>query len=261
MEQFLEMDKIKIRTSEFLRAILVSDAITFGFLNSKGKANLSGFLNKMIPNMYRLRRARSEALYEEIVSSCQHVTEKDFEIIQDIVDRVVDKVYFPDADLGNLTREIWIRPTQKAQLAFMEIEEESLLTDGGFSTYLRSMLNEYCKLPQYKRETIVFDEELQLVFDGMNQSREVVLLAKGEKYSGVPLNCVYGAGQDQQTYVFMYDIGARVIQRILLKDIKRVFVTACEYVPDSRVFRRMREIYDQRLFLEQTEFPIAEAEG
>lgn len=261
MEQFLEMDKIKIRISEFLHVILVNDAITFGFLNNKGKANLSGFLNKLIPTMFNLRRARSEALLEGIISSCQHVTEKDFEIIQAIVDRVVDKVYFPDADLGNLTREIWIRPTQKAQLAFMEIEEESLLTDGGLSTYLRSMLNEYCKLPQYKREMITFDEEFQRFLEGINKTRETILLVKGTKIKGVPLNYIFGFGREQQTYVFLYDIGEKTIKRVLLREIRDVRILASEYVPDSRVFRQMREIYDQHLFLEQTEFSIAEVEG
>ena len=260
MEPLYDLDKIKVRISRFVYMITYNDAVTFGFRNKNGDPNINGFLNKLLPTLFDRRRARSMALFDEIIATCEGVNRDDIGKIQDIVDRVVDKVYFPDAELGSLLAEIWIRPTKKNQLVFMEMASEAPLADYSFSTYLRSLLNEYCKLPQYKREHLVFDREFQAFFDAMDREEEISILVNGKKINGFPINYVVGFADDQKTYLFLYDLDRQVIRSILLRDVQSVIVTnIIGSIPDY-VHQRMQEIYSKNFFLEENTFPVTPKE-
>ena len=260
METLYDLDKIKVRISHFVDMIIYNDALAFGFRNKKGEPNINGFLNKLLPTLFDRRRARSMALYDEIMATCQQVTADDVGKIQDIVDRVVDKVYFPDAELGVLEKEIWIRPTKKTCLAFMEMAMEAPIVDSGFSTYLRSLLNEYCKLPQYKRELLAFDEEFQTLLDSLYHNNQICILTPEGKMCGFPVNYVYGCGYDQKTYIFLFNFDGDTIECVPLKDVRNILVTSIVCSIPDYVDRRMQEIYDQRLFLEETSFPVTPRE-
>lgn len=50
-------DKIKVKTSSFVANILENVALCFGFIKN-GKANKNALLNKLIPTLVEVRKAR-----------------------------------------------------------------------------------------------------------------------------------------------------------------------------------------------------------
>ena len=252
------MDKIKIRISDFVYMILCNDALEFGFHNKNGGVNMSGFLNKLLPNMLQMRRSRKEALFDEIMLTFENVTDEELGKIQDIVERVVDKVYFPDATQGTLVMEVWVRPTKKTSLAFMDMMVEASVSDNGMSTYLRHLLNEYSKLPEHTRERIVFSEEWDIAMFAGREARATHILANGEHLHGVLVDRVIGIAKDQRTYLFLYEFGTEAIRSVLLKDIVSIYTEdwSCD-VPDEAL-ERVMDICNNHLFLEQSKFPKPE---
>ena len=57
-------EKFKIRVSLFIRQILEFDAISLGFVKNNGEANINAFLNKLIPNLLKLKKEQRNEVLE-----------------------------------------------------------------------------------------------------------------------------------------------------------------------------------------------------
>lgn len=149
---------IKLSVSDFVLQILQNDAERFGFLKKEKEPNLNGLINKLIPNLLSFRKARRNEIHRILN---EDFAREDTEKVYECVNTVIDQVYFSDSELQILDEVIWFRPSTKKNAVFDEIEQsETKITGQTTTEYIRGLLNEYSKLPQYKRETIAFDREL-----------------------------------------------------------------------------------------------------
>lgn len=201
-------DKIKIKVSSFVADILENDALRFGFMKN-GKANKNALLNKLIPTLVEVRKVRRSEI-EDILKN--EYNRKDSENIYNAVNTVIDKVYFDDEELNVLDEYIWIRPSKETMTTYDEIETSELfITAQEMSVYIRGLLNEYSRLPQYKREMLVFDRELDIFSDACLTCNILHFRDKqtNKRYKAFAFNYYYGYLYDQTNYCVIYDINEK----------------------------------------------------
>ena len=93
------------------------------------------------------RKLRREEIHDILKYEYQR---DDTEKIFECVNTVIDRVYFSDEELNLLEETVWLRPTKENLGLFDEIEEsESKITGQSTSVYIRGLLNEYVRLPEY----------------------------------------------------------------------------------------------------------------
>src|SRR5574344_1824144 len=96
-------DRIKLRTSRFVSFIIEDDSFNFGYYKSNGTSNKSGFLNKLIPNLLEIRKIRREKIHDTLKDKyCR----KDAETIYQVVNNVIDEIYFDDEELNVLEDDV-----------------------------------------------------------------------------------------------------------------------------------------------------------
>lgn len=227
-------DKIKVRISSFLYDILENDALRFGFIKNN-KSNKNALLNKLIPTLVEIRKERRKRLKDILKNDYNR---SDYENIYSAANTVIDKVYFNDEELSSLKENIWIRPTLNSQTTFDEIENsECKITAQDLSVYIRNILNEYCRLPQYKRETIVFDNELD-IFSEACLSNEIIYFTNketNEKIKAFAFNYVYGFLYDQTNYFVIYDLKRQKIKAIPINKVKNIYRINEKYKPSNHL--------------------------
>lgn len=201
-------NKIKIKISSFVANILENDALRFGFTKNN-KSNKNALLNKLIPILVEVRKARRNAI-EYVLK--EEYRRKDSENIYNAVNTVIDKVYFSDAELNVLDEYIWIRPSKETINTYDEIEtSETIITAQEISVYIRGLLNEYSRFPQYKREMLVFDRELDIFSDACLTCNILHFRDKqtNKRYKAFAFNYYYGYLYDQTNYCVIYDINEK----------------------------------------------------
>lgn len=235
--------KIKVKISSFVANILENDALRFGFTKND-KSNKNALLNKLIPTLVEVRKARRNEI--EYVLKEEYGRE-DTESIYNAVNTVIDKVYFNDAELNVLDEYIWIRPARETMATYDEIEtSETLITAQNLSVYIRGLLNEYSRLPQYKRETLVFDKELD-VFSDACCSRKILHFRDKEnskRYKAFAYHYYYGYLYDQTNYCVIYDLKEKIIKSIPLCDIKDIYAIKQKYKPSDKLIELLQEYTD-----------------
>ena len=243
-------DKIKIKLSSFVADILENDALRFGFIKND-KSNKNALLNKLIPTLVEVRKARRNEI-EHILKD--EYCRQDTESIYNAVNTVIDKVYFSDTELDVLDEYIWIRPSKESMYVYDEIEtSETLITAQEISVYIRSLLNEYSRLPQYKRETLVFDKELDIFSDAC-YSRNILHFRDREtkkRYKAFAFNYYYGYLYDQTNYCVIYDINENKIKSIPLCNIQDIYTIKQKYTPSGELIDILQEYTDSCNFEEE----------
>lgn len=243
-------DKIKIKISSFVANILENDALRFYFTKN-GKSNKNALLNKLIPILVAVRKKRRE----EIECLLQNeYCRQDSENIYNAVNTVIDKVYFNDTELNILDEYIWIRPSKEHMPTYDEIEtSETHITAQDLSVYIRGLLNEYSRFPQYKREMLVFDKELDVFSDACLQHNIVHFKDKetGKKYKAFAFNYYYGYLYDQTNYCIIYDINENKIKSIPLCNIQDIYIIKQKYNPSKQLIDLLQEYADNYNFEEE----------
>lgn len=233
-------DKIKVKISSFVSNILENDALRFGFIKNK-KSNKNALLNKLIPTLIEVRKARRNEI-EYILK--EEYNREDTESIYNAVNTVIDKVYFSDAELNVLDEYIWIRPSKETMSVYDEIEtSETIITAQEISVYIRGLLNEYSRLPQYKREMLVFDKELD-VFSDACFTQNILHFKNKEtqkRYKAFAFNYYYGYLYDQTNYCIIYDINESKIKAIPLYDIQDMYIIKQKYKPGEKLINALQE--------------------
>lgn len=243
-------DKIKIKVSLFVANILENDALRFGFMKN-GKSNKNALLNKLIPTLVEVRKARRNEI-EEILTN--EYNRKDGEKIYSAVNTVIDKVYFNGEELNVLEEYIWIRPTKEAMPCYDEIEtSEVLITAQEISVYIRGLLNEYSRLPQYKREMLTFDKELDAFANACETHQILHFRDKetNERYKAFAFDYCYGYLYDQTNYCIIYDINNKMIKSVPLHRIQDIYAIRQKYKSSERLLEELQVYCDNCSFDEE----------
>ncbi|MGN1042947.1 MAG: hypothetical protein ACI4SK_05645 [Christensenellales bacterium] len=243
-------DKIKVKISSFVANILENDALCFGFTKN-AKSNKNALLNKLIPTLVEVRKARRNEIEYVLKEEFQR---EDTESIYSAVNTVIDKVYFSDAELNDLDEYVWIRPSKETLYVYDEIEtSETLITAQEISVYIRGLLNEYSRFPQYKREMLVFDKELDIFSDAC-YTRNILHFRDKEtnkRYKAFAFNYCYGYLYDQTNYCVIYDISESKIKSIPLHNIQDIYAIKQKYKPSGKLIDILQEYTDNCSFEEE----------
>lgn len=132
--------------------ILVTDCFNFGYVKNN-LANISGFLNNIIPKLSKLRESHHKELLKYNNSN---------EKITKIVESNIYNIYLKQFDLEEDNQiNIPFRINNKSRDYFIYIEDILLpLFDIDFTNYIRSLLKEYSIKDNIKRELCYFSEHL-----------------------------------------------------------------------------------------------------
>ena len=243
-------DKIKVKISSFVANILENDALRFGFTKND-KSNKNALLNKLIPTLVEVRKARRNEIEYVLKEEYQR---DDPESIYNAVNTVIDKVYFNDAELNVLDEYIWIRPSKEAMATYDEIEtSEIFITSQEISVYIRGLLNEYSRFPQYKREMLVFDKELDIFSDAC-YTRNILHFRNKEtnkRYKAFAYNYYYGYLYDQTNYCVIYDINEKKIKSIPLYNMQDIYIIKQKYKPSVNLVELLQKYADDCNFKEE----------
>lgn len=235
-------DKIKIKVSSFVADIIVNDCFCFGFTKNDNSPNINAFLNKLIPTLVAIRKQRREEIRNILTNE---YARKDGENIYDCVNTVIDKVYFCDEELDNLEEYIWIRPTQQNLVCFDEIEESELsITAQEMAVYIRGLLNEYSRFPQYKREAITFDKELDDFYMASLSQHILHFKCGGEKYKVFAAFYKYGYLYNQVNYLVFYDLKNKRIRALPLHAISETYMIQKRYKPSENLINLLQQYSD-----------------
>ena len=138
---------------------------------------------------------------------------------------------------------IWIRPSKESISVFDEIEtSEILITAQELSVYLRGLLNEYCMLPLYKRETLVFDSELD-VFSSACCSHQILYFrsrSTNERRKIFAFDYFYGYWMNSGNYCILYDIDEQKIMATPLYDMRDVYLIKQKFKPSGKLIERLQ---------------------
>lgn len=231
------MDKIKVRVSSFVLLIIENDALRFGFVKSDDKPNKNRLLNKLIPNLLRIRKFRREKILQALVDMGKEGAEQ----IYEAVNQVIDEVYFNNADISILDEEIWILPTKQAETAFDEIaESETVITAMSVTEYIRGLLNQYSLLPQYKREELAFYDEINTIQTACQTGQVLHFDFDGDKYKFLPFQHMYGFLYDQTNYLIGYDIGRKQIRSLPIMWLDRLYMLKERFRPSDDLIEKLQ---------------------
>lgn len=233
---------IKLSVSSFVVRILENDAIKFGFLKNEKEPNLNGFLNKIIPNLLYFRKSRRDEIFRILSNDFGR---NDTESVYECVNTIIDKVYFSDAELQVLDEVIWFRPSIKQNAVFDEIEQSEIkITCQTVTEYIRGLLNEYSRFPQYKRETIAFYFELYKFSKACETGKLFHATINGKSVRMFAFHYVYGYTYDQTNYLIGYDLTNKVIGAIPLWMIRDSYIVERKYKPSDALITLLQQYYE-----------------
>lgn len=252
----------RIRVSEFVELIIDHDAEAFGFFKKDATPNVNLFLNKLIPNLLQLRKKRRKTIHETIDETLTFYKEKiDAEHIRSAIDTVIDKVYFSTSKFQRLDGSICIRPNDNCQTTFDEIiESETEITGLDMSGCVRSLLNEYCKLPLYTRESIAFQKELECINKSYYNGHILHLTYQEQKYRVVVLQLIYGFYSDQHNYIICYDTNNHSFNSFYLSEIRHPYTIKAKFDPSEELLEILQGYLDDFTFAKTTIYKLEEKE-
>ena len=157
-------------------------------------------------------------------------------------------------ELTKLDEYIWIRPSKETMSTYDEIQtSETFITAQDISVYIRGLLNEYSRFPQYKREMLVFDNEID-IFDTACTTHQILHFKDketGERYKTFAFNYYYGYLYDQTNYCVIYDINNMKIKAIPLYRLQDVYIIKQKYKPSELLIGLLQEYADSCNFEEE----------
>lgn len=231
-------DKIKIRISSFALVILENDCQAFNFINRNNDPNKNALLNKLIPNLVEFKKNRRQKI-EEVLKSYNHNYAEE---IYNAVNMVIDEVYFADEELNDKSETLWIRPHNDCVKVFDEINEnETLITALDFSSYLRALINEYARLPQFKREQLLFHNELDLYHYAIREKRIIHFGYKKERYRIYVYVDMYGYAYDQANYLIGYDTKRNQIRSFDICYIENAYLIKQKFKTNEELENALQE--------------------
>ena len=155
-------EKLKIYVPEGVQRILMKDMELFEFYKKDGTLNRNDFYNTLIVNYYETYQRHNEVLFTKIRKAlAEDVPERE---VEDLSYRILQlsEDSSERLDSGRKDVTISIKPTKNSSSIFRFIED-TLIKNSTLSRYFRDLFASYSLLPQDKRETIIFRQNLQQV--------------------------------------------------------------------------------------------------
>lgn len=246
-------EKFKVRVSKFLRQTLELDAMIFNYIKTDGDANINGYLNRLIPNLLQLKKERRIEImrFAKDRFGIQDEEIANAEGIINELNTIFENIYFSDAELTELSEEIWIRPSKENIAVFDEISEsETELTALETSVYIRNLLNEYCRLPRYKKEQIAFSSECEITLQARDSGRVLQFRYENELHKAYVFGCLYNYLEEQGNYILCYDINLNIICRYQISEIQAIKLLEKKYKPNDKLLNLCQQYHDEGLWLE-----------
>lgn len=217
----------------FAAIIIDNDAQNWGFIKSDDTSNKNAFLKKLIPNMLAVRKERREKIKTILTNEYRR---EDSAKIYECVNTVIDEVYFKDSELEALAVDIWIRPDKESMAVFDEIESEELsVTMLDMSSYIRGLINEYVRFPQYKRQQLFFKEEDELLSKACNTGQLLCFNYEGERFKVYAHIQAYQYTLQQHCFLIAYDLTRSIISSFFLEKIKNPYLLKKVYSPPQYI--------------------------
>ena len=246
-------DKLKIRISPFVGRVIENDAQAFGFVKADDTSNKNALLNKLIPQMLRVRQ---EQRYEAGKLLGNMVASKDFSYVFYVLNNVKDG----EEEFSDLADEIWIRPSKETMVDFDEIGEELGVLPCDATSYVRGLLNEYSQLPQYKRQSVVFREEREVVKSAIEKGALLSFRYDGEYCKVFAYNYMYAYLLDQNNYLLAYDINRGLIRSFALHKIESPRGFQKKYKPSAALLEELSKFQNSYEFGEDKYVSFKEVE-
>lgn len=163
MNELYYIEQTNFDVSEIIYNIIVNDSIYFNFIKN-GNANISGFLNALIPNLALYR----ETLHSDFLKNNQNDKE-----ITKLIERNIYNIYLKTFDLTDDSKHnIQLRINKENKEAFMNIQDIYLAKyDMTFSTYIKSLLYEYASRPLFQREMLFILKSKKELLKAIKQSK------------------------------------------------------------------------------------------
>lgn len=253
-------DPFKVRISQFTYMILDYDARMYGFIHKNEESNINGLINKLIPILLEKRKERRSLIHDTLDEALEfRFDEKKSDKLRFYIDSIMDKIYFAGEEYdSDLSEEIWIRPTQNNAEVFDEIKEsETEICQLNRSDYFRGLLNEYVRLPQFRREQILFCKELSILIDSIHNDKICSFKYDNEKCKAVVLLHWFEPFETHDNYVFFYDIDRDLIKVALLHEIYAVYIREKIKHVDEPTLKKYQDVFDTRAFIEKDTFEIS----
>lgn len=233
---------LKLYVADFVLQILRNDALKFGFVKNDDEPNINALLNQLIPILMEYRKYRREEIRNVLENEFART---DTEKIYECVNTVIDRVYFSDEELECLDEIVWFRPSDKKRAAFDEIaDSETVITGQSASVYMRGLLNEYSRFPQYKRESILFDKELHDFAEASETGKIFHAKVNGKSIRVFAFHYVYCYTYEQENYLIGYDLTNKVIGAIPLHKIRDSYCVERKYKPSTELVEVLQRYYE-----------------
>jgi hypothetical protein len=109
---------------------------------------------------------------------------------------------FGDYLSGHLTEAIWIRPNRQTGLLFETIAGSIIKKSQiDLSKYLRSLIVEYCSVPQFRREQLFFKKEIHVIESAIEHGCSLVISENKAKKDVIPITMAAEYTFDQGNYL------------------------------------------------------------
>lgn len=234
-------EKYKIRLSTLANEILLYDCKQFGFTSKQNNANMNGLLNRIIPNLMRERKNKKSQFIEELESYNLILTSS----MIDSVISSINSVWFNDDELNQLDVNVWLRPQAKNNRVFSELEESEAKKYGmGASEFIRNLINEYVRLPEYARFAIAFKTELEYVNESIDNKFVLEFDYENEHIRLNTMTEIYGFNKRHNHFVFGVNRKSSDVEVFRISKMKNTFISEKKFrlkPEDSIKFKKTYE--------------------
>lgn len=251
METYYIAEKTKIKISSFVYDILRHDARIFGFIKSNDDPNINGLLNKLIPILLEIKKFERANL----LKAAEQFGISNAETLCQFADMLFDDIYFSDAELNRLENYIWIRPNENTRAVFDEIVKSELPNAAvELSVYLRHLLNRYARMPEYKREAIAFDGELEIFDLACRMGHIAHFRYEGKIRTVFAYSYFYGYALNQRNYLVCFDIENKLICSFPLIEVSKIKITRKPFHPSNKLIDAIDKYCQDCMFDETLKF-------
>lgn len=173
-------DKVKIYISAEVNQILHNDMRLFEFFKKDHSLNKNAFLNTLVINYYERYQSENSRLYEKIkgllLDKMAQESVEAGELAQDILAKVREQRE-ESGVREKYNQTLSLKPT-RASKKTVEYIQNFLLGQMTMSQYFRDLFTSYARLPQDKREQIIFKEQVEVIQEAIFGGRKLYLSMK-----------------------------------------------------------------------------------
>ena len=244
-------DKFKVRISRFTYLTIIHDCLTFKCVKNDGTANVSKFINTLLPTLMTKRSSLHKKIRHKLYDSklIKPVSNKDADLLLGELETILDVPISIDYLLDELSEELWIRPNKETYKLFEKIWNSELIKYNlDFSQYIRYLLNDYCSLQQFKREELFFYKILETVRKTSVIKSAIEVKICNEYKIIIPIEFYSDYLKTDMTYLFYaIDWDDKKIYASNLIDIDVIDLCDTTFKPKQKQIKKVYELIDKRV--------------